>query len=180
LTATIERVQRSIERMLDLARGRLSSHSEVVARYPRDVAAVVAQGVDELRRAHPDVRFELLARGPCFAPLDSERFRHVVLELGHHAVELADPASAIAIQVAEHATEVTVQVHHRGQPIEPDLFDPSTPVTPASSRRSTGAGARLFVAHLIVTGHGGRLELSSTAEAGTAVLARLPRLLRAP
>jgi K+-sensing histidine kinase KdpD len=178
LTSTVERVQRSFESILDVARIRLSNHVEVVARCQRDVGAVVAQAVEKLRETHQGVQFELVARTHCFAPLDAERFRHVVLELGHNAVELAEGAAPITIQVAEEATDVIVRVQHRGKPVAPDLLESLGPSRAASgrpSRRPAGAGRRLFIAHLIVMGHGGRLDVSSTAAAETAIVARLPR-----
>jgi signal transduction histidine kinase len=183
VSAIVERVQLSFESILDEARVRFSSQADVVARCQRDVSSVVTQAVEELRRAHQGVRFELIAQTHCFAPLDAERFRHVVLELGRHAVELTERAEPITVQVAEEATEVVVRVQHRGKPLPPELCESFSVPSRTSSRgpswRAAGLDPGLFVANLIVTGHGGRLDLSSTTEGKTVIVARLPRRRRA-
>ena len=73
-------------------------------------------------------------------------------------------------------------VRNQGVPIPPEalqvIFNPLVQVPKSKSapheRPSTSLGLGLFIAREIVLAHGGTIEVSSTAEAGTAFTVRVP------
>jgi signal transduction histidine kinase len=179
LAATSARVQQALDEILEMTQDRFSYQVPVLARVDRDVAAIVTSVLDELRLAHPSARWQVLAPHPCFAPLDTARFRHVLLDLGRYSVHQSAPESPITVEVAELDAEVTVRFHHLGDPIAPELASslalPSRRRPPPLSQRSDGSIANLYISQLIVSGHGGSIQVSSSVEEGTAFLVRLPR-----
>ncbi len=76
-------------------------------------------------------------------------------------------------------------VRNGGSPIPPDLlptiFDPLVrgPSPEAEKQRQPGSiGLGLHIAREIVTAHGGTIDVTSTAQDGTAFTVRLPRHAR--
>jgi len=77
---------------------------------------------------------------------------------------------------------VRLVVHNRGIPIPPEalqvIFNPLVQVAKSKAephqRPSTSLGLGLYIAREIVLAHGGTIEVTSTAEAGTAFTVRLP------
>ena len=73
-------------------------------------------------------------------------------------------------------------VQNRGTPIPPEalqvIFNPLVQVAQSKSepheRPSTSLGLGLYIAREIVLAHGGSIDVSSSAEAGTAFSVRLP------
>jgi signal transduction histidine kinase len=64
-------------------------------------------------------------------------------------------------------------VKDTGEGIPPDLL-PRVFERFVKGPNSTGSGLGLAIAHDIIAAHGGRIEIGSTPETGTAVHVRLP------
>ena len=75
---------------------------------------------------------------------------------------------------------VLLSVHNDGRPISPDLlphlFDPFRRGEGHRDKGLTqGLGLGLYIAHEIVSAHGGTIEVTSSEEGGTRFQVRLPR-----
>jgi signal transduction histidine kinase len=77
---------------------------------------------------------------------------------------------------------VLLEVHNTGEPIAEDmlprLFDPFRRGAAAGPGGSAGGGLGLglYIVEQVVKGHGGRIDVESTAGAGTTFRVTLPRV----
>jgi len=183
LTA-VERVASSAQRMsnmvgqlLDLTRSRLAGGIQIERR-PIDLCGVVSEVVDELRRAHPGRQITWNARAGIHAAVDRDRLAQVASNLVGNALEHGDPTRPVTVALAPSGDWVQLSVHNDGRPVPPDqlpfLFEPFRR-TMIRGERSKGLGLGLYIAQQIITAHGGRIDASSTAEAGTTFTVAFPR-----
>ena len=72
-----------------------------------------------------------------------------------------------------------LRVHNHGPPIPkaalPGIFSPFKRIPEGEQPRSGSLGLGLYIAERVVTAHGGRIDVRSSAEAGTLFTVRLPR-----
>jgi signal transduction histidine kinase len=109
---------------------------------------------------------------------DADRLAQLVSNLLSNSVHYSPPDSPVRIETHGEGREVVLTVHNAGAPISPEvlprLFQPmQRGVAGVSDVRSVGLG--LYIVDQVVRAHGGRVEVSSTAEAGTTFTVRLPR-----
>jgi signal transduction histidine kinase len=148
-----------------------------------DLKRLCQEVVDEMRAAHPErtLRFQPHG-GDLTGDWDAARLRQVVSNLLGNAVQHGAAGSPVDLIVGGHETEVHVAVRNEGPPIPRDdfatIFDPlvrgSTPES-RTRRRPGSIGLGLYIAREVVAAHGGTLDVTSSAEAGTVFTARLPR-----
>jgi PAS domain S-box-containing protein len=175
-----ERMMRMISELLDFTRGRLGGGIPI-HRVPGDVRSVVRQGVEELEAAWPDRRLSLkVGPGRYDGTWDGDRLLQVVSNLGGNALQYSPPDSPITFSLSDAADAVVLEVHNTGEPIPPELvphlFDPfRRGVTAGHSGGGGGLGLGLYIVEQVVKGHGGRIEVASTAEQGTTFRVTLPR-----
>jgi signal transduction histidine kinase len=89
-----------------------------------------------------------------------------------------NPAKPVTVSAGADALSVWVEVHNEGPPISQEhqsvVFHPfwrGEPVNPSPA----GLGLGLYISHEIVIGHGGQIEIRSTAAEGTTFRVVLPR-----
>ncbi len=173
--------------LLEYTRTRLGKGIEVVAE-PGNLGALCRDAFEEARTAHPDHHLVYESVGNLTAAFDSARMDQVLTNLLNNAVQHGDPDSPISMDVREDGTCISVVVANRGVPIPENalqsIFDPlvqlSKPNPTAQKRRSAGMGLGLFIARQIVTAHGGTIDVSSSAERGTAFRVCLPKAASQP
>ena len=110
------------------------------------------------------------------------RIHQVLINLLNNAVQHGDAGSPILLAVGPEHDTVRLVVQSRGAPIPPEalqvIFNPLVQVAKSKSepneRPSRSLGLGLFIAGEIVLAHGGSIEVSSSAETGTAFSVRLP------
>ena len=77
-----------------------------------------------------------------------------------------------------------IEVHNDGAPIPanllPTIFDPLSSGAAAGANRPGSIGLGLYIAHQVVTSHGGFINVASSAGAGTTFTVHLPRTSRQP
>jgi signal transduction histidine kinase len=163
------RMQRMIDQLLDLTRARLADGIPV-NRTQQDLAPLVAKIVEEIRLANPSRTIQLEIQGSCIASVDADRFEQVVSNLIANAVAHGEPTLPIRVDLIERGAVASLNVLNWGTPISatllPLLFDPFRRAKEPRGR-ADGLGLGLYIAERIIRAHGGRIEVASSAEAGT-------------
>jgi signal transduction histidine kinase len=88
--------------------------------------------------------------------------------------------TAATLRAAEDGLEVTLAIHNGGPPIPADvlplIFEPLARGDSGKGRQRIGLG--LFIARAIVSAHGGTIDVTSSAQAGTTFTMSLPKAAR--
>jgi signal transduction histidine kinase len=130
----------------------------------------------EIRAGQPDAVVRLQAGGDLRGEWDSDRLAQVVSNLVGNAIQ---HGGKTPVTLTAHGDDdsVTLAVHNGGPPIPPDVlpfvFEPLARGRGKSAGHSIGLG--LFIARAIVSAHGGHIEVSSSADAGTTFTVVLPK-----
>jgi signal transduction histidine kinase len=178
--ASATRMNRMVGDLLDFTRGRLGS-GVPVTRGPMDLGTVVRKAVEEMTVAHPRSVLQFKASGDLRGKWDAERLGQVTTNLLGNAVQHGAPRTLISITAEGDDAAVVLRVHNFGPPIpKSELYGLFSPfkrfrVGGPPDQGSGNLGLGLYIAERIVTGHGGTMDVRSTAEAGTQFSVRLPR-----
>jgi PAS domain S-box-containing protein len=177
ISKAAERMRRMIAELLDFTRGRLGGGIPIQLE-PLDWRALVRQCVEELEAAWPERTLRLVMGSGTFQGRgDADRLAQVVSNLGGNALQYSPPETPITFNLLEAGEDVVLEVHNQGEPIPPDalshLFDPFRRARAETG--SGGLGLGLYIVEQVVKGHGGHIEVTSTAEAGTTFRVTLPR-----
>jgi signal transduction histidine kinase len=142
-----------------------------------DLGDIVQQIVDEQRAARPESSIEVDVRGDLHGEWDPSRLAQVVSNLVSNALTHGEERGPVRVSVDGGPAEVTLKVNNGGSPIPPEriplLFDPSH--RRAGHDSPSGLGLGLFIVRQIVVGHGGTIDVESSAQTGTTFTVRLPR-----
>jgi signal transduction histidine kinase len=171
-----QRMERMIGDLLDLTRTRLGG-TIPLRRRPASLHQVCEDAIAEIRAGHPDAVVRLLLTEDLRGEWDADRLTQVVANLVGNAIQHGND-TPITLTGQEHGDAVTLAVHNEGPAIPsevlPFVFEPL-----ARARTEDGAahsiGLGLFIARAIVSAHGGDIDVSSSADAGTTFTVRLPR-----
>jgi signal transduction histidine kinase len=176
----IERASGRMAEMIHTLRelARVGSFGKVgMSPAPVDLGDIVHQVVDEQRAARVECSIELDLQGDLHGEGDAPRLAQVVSNLVSNALIHGHERGPVHVAVSGEPTELTLKVKNEGPPIPgdviPQLFDPSHRRAGDDSRSGFGLG--LFIVRQIVVGHGGTIDVESSAEAGTTFTVRLPR-----
>jgi hypothetical protein len=173
---------RMIGDLLDYTRTRLGAGMPVTPA-PMDLGALGRDLFDEFRTAHPAREFRFAAAGDLRGAWDADRLRQAVSNLLGNAVQHGAADAPVELGLAGgDVSEVVVQVRNGGPPIPPGeipkIFDPLVRGSGADSPRGNRPGSiglGLYIAREIARSHGGRIDVTSTRQAGTAFTVHLPR-----
>jgi signal transduction histidine kinase len=149
---------------------------------PMDLAKLCREVSDEFRAAHPGCNLKLETRDDLTGTWDAGRLRQVLSNLLGNAAQHGGSACGISLMAAAQGDDVMFAVHNDGSPIPPDIlptiFEPlvrgSSPDGQKQRRRGS-IGLGLYIAREIIHGHGGSIDVTSSAQSGTSFTARLPR-----
>ncbi|HET9620362.1 MAG TPA: ATP-binding protein [Kofleriaceae bacterium] len=159
--------------LLDATRARLGSPLPV-ERTATDLVPLCAHLVQEVAAGDRAIRFE--APASLVAQVDGPRIAQVLSNLLGNALQHGAAGSPIAVWLTAAGDQLELGVHNTGAPI-PDvlrgkLFEPLERSQLPSRHHSIGLG--LYIVHEIVKAHGGAIDVSSSADAGTTFRVRLP------
>jgi PAS domain S-box-containing protein len=177
--AVLETMRRSIQRMNRLIENMLLFAQTIVEgmpvdRRPADLVRIVNSVIGETALRNPGRAIALRGPAQLRGAWDPDRLTQVVDNLVANALRHGE--GAIDLALAEEDNDAVLTVHNRGTPIPvealPFLFDA---FRRGGARRSGGVGLGLYIVATIVHAHQGTIEVTSTAEAGTAFRVRLPR-----
>jgi signal transduction histidine kinase len=174
LGRAIDRMTRMVTDIVDFSRTAAGTNVPIRSRRS-NVAEVISMVVDEISGAHPGRRIDLSIADELIAICDPDRIAQAVANLVVNAVEHG--AGAVRISAEAPSDQVVVEVHNDGRPIPADamltLFDPFG----VRADRAAGLGLGLYIVHEIARGHGGTVQVRSSATQGTTFEMRWPRVL---
>lgn len=164
---TADRMRRLIDQLLTFTQG--AAGGVPVERLPVDLGELVRTAVREPATSHDIVVINDLAAP---IPVDPERITQLIDNLVTNAIRYG--TGRVTIRLSREAERATIAVHNGGEPIPPEkldtLFDPYRRATSSQG----GVGLGLYIVDQIARGHGGSVQVTSTAEAGTTFTVRLP------
>jgi signal transduction histidine kinase len=179
MVSTGERMHRLVVDLLDFTRARLIGRMPITRR-DIDLAETVRHVVEEFTTSHPDRTVNLRMSGNLRGLWDEERLSQAVGNLVANALKHGAAHAPIDVSTAaDH--EVTIAVHNEGPPIPEDqragLFEPLGVVSQpeATGKDSDRLRLGLYITKEIVAGHGGSIDLDSSADRGTTFTIHLPR-----
>ncbi|MGH2943737.1 MAG: ATP-binding protein, partial [Solirubrobacteraceae bacterium] len=109
---------------------------------------------------------------------DRDRLHQLLDHLVSNALKFTPPGGEVDVTLAREGETVVLTVRDTGIGIAEDeqehLFERFFRTSEATARAVAGAGLGLTVCKAIVEAHGGRIDLTSSAGAGTAVRVHLP------
>jgi signal transduction histidine kinase len=172
---------RMIGDLLDYTRTRLGAGMPVHPA-PTDLGALCRALFHEFRTAHPARTIRYDAEGELTGHWDADRLRQLVSNLIGNAIQHSPDGALVELRVTGEAADVVLVVRNEG-PAIPDadlarIFDPLAQGSgrPEPRRNRPGSiGLGLFIAREIAQSHGGTIDVTSSAGAGTAFTVRLPR-----
>jgi two-component system, sensor histidine kinase and response regulator len=174
-----KRMTAMIEQLLDLTRARLGGGLGFVrARRPLDIRELVQRVLDELRASHRGRSIVLEATSDCTTSGDPERLLQLFSNLASNALTHGAASGTVAVRVMGGSRDVVIEIRNDGViPAErlATLFEPFRR-EPKDAARSAGLGLGLFICQQIALAHGGDIAVASTADTGTVVTVRLPRI----
>jgi sigma-B regulation protein RsbU (phosphoserine phosphatase) len=176
ITRAADRAHRLIAQLLDFTQARLGAGLTVALR-STDVHAMAREAVDELSLAFSarTLRHEAIGESTsCIA--DPDRLSQLIGNLVANAMAYGDTSREVTVTSAVDGAEFSIAVHNWGPPIPhdamPTLFEPLARGHKRGAAGSVGLG--LYIVEQIVRAHGGRMEVRSSAESGTAFQAWFP------
>jgi signal transduction histidine kinase len=172
---------RMIGDLLDYTRTRLGAGMPV-SPARMDLAVLCRELFDEYRTAHPNRVIRFQSDGEQIDEWDVDRLRQAISNLLGNAVQHGDETASINLKVTGDTSEVVVLVHNGGPPIPPGelprIFEPLVRGAGAEHPRRNRPGSiglGLYIAREVARSHGGRIDVTSSQEAGTAFIMHLPR-----
>jgi PAS domain S-box-containing protein len=172
----VRRMSRMIQQILDFTRNRLGGGLKLVFS-PMDLREALMPIVDELRTAHPSATIQVQC--PTLSGAwDRDRLAQVFSNLIGNALVHGDPAKPVTVTAGAEALRVWVEVHNEGPPIPQELQSVLFHPFLRGERESpspVGLGLGLYISNEVVLGHGGQIEIRSTAAEGTTFRVVLPR-----
>jgi signal transduction histidine kinase len=172
---------RMIGDLLDYTRTRLGAGMPVEpARM--DLGDLCHELFNEFRTAHPDRDIRYRCEGDLIGYWDVDRLRQAVANLVGNAVQHGADGAPIELRLNGDGPDLAIVIHNGGPPIPPGelskIFDPLVRGSSAEhpkKNRPGSIGLGLYIAREIARSHGGTIDVTSTAQAGTAFTVRLPR-----
>ena len=170
-----QRMERMVGDLLDVTRARLGG-AIPLQRRSVDLQKVCDEAIMEIHVRQPDAVVQLEVSGDQRGEWDGDRLAQVVSNLVGNAIQHGGgtPVTVTAVQDGE---SVRLAVHNGGPPIPPDVlptvFEPLARGYGEAEGHSIGFG--LFIARVIVSAHGGNIQVTSSAEAGTTFTVTLPK-----
>jgi sigma-B regulation protein RsbU (phosphoserine phosphatase) len=166
INSTVTRMSDLIDDVLDFARGRLGGGIKLNRDANGPLEPVLVQVVDELRTASArrviETSFEITEPVNC----DRARLGQLVSNLVGNALTHGAPDQPVCVGAQTEGGELKIWVANAGEPIPAGamerLFEPFFRGDVRDSRQGLGLG--LHIASQIAQAHGGRIDVTSTAD----------------
>ena len=172
---------RMIGDLLDYTRTRLGAGMPV-SPAAMDLEPLCRELFNEFRTAHPNRVIRFRSDGGQTGDWDADRLRQAISNLLGNAVQHGAEDAPIDLTLAGDGSDVVIAVHNGGPPIPPGelprIFEPLVRGSSAEQPRRNRPGSiglGLYIAREVARSHGGRIDVTSSLEAGTTFTVRLPR-----
>ena len=174
---SMDRIDQMIRDLLDTARIKAGEHLPLKCE-ELDVTYLTQDTLQNLVTIHGD-RFVLSIKDQVRVYWDGSAIKRVIENLATNAVKYGSRAAPIAIWIELKENLVEISVHNEGPPIpardQAVLFDHYQRSESAENSGQKGWGIGLALVRGLAEAHGGKVGVSSSAEAGTTFWVRLPR-----
>jgi signal transduction histidine kinase len=174
------RMTHMVDDLLDFTRSRLGAAMPVEPTR-LDLKQLLLTSVEEIKASRPDAVVNLETSGDLCGEWDGARLSQLWSNLLGNAADHGSAVAPITVTARGLADEVVCSVHNQGVPIPEaefqHIFNPMMTNMPRA-RDGNHLGLGLYIAEQIVKGHGGRIEVESTAARGTTFTVHLPRRAR--
>lgn len=182
IETSVEAIARLVQDLLDFATTGLGGRMPLVLA-PVNLEALGREVLGELKAAHPGRTLHFDGRGgDLTCACDGARMRQVLSNLLGNALQHGAAGGAVELSISSDGAEIVLSVRNQGTPISPDvlptIFDPlvrGSSIDAQRVRRAGSIGLGLYIAHEIVTSHGGTIDVQSSVESGTDFTVRIPR-----
>jgi len=140
-----------------------------------DLHITLTHIVSEMQSAHPQRAIEA-----DIAPLggircDADRLAQLLSNLLANALVHGSAAGRVFVRAVIENGRLSLSVNNQGEPIAPDrLAQLFKPYWREASNTQSGLGLGLYIANEIAASHGGSMQVTSTAEAGTTFTFSMP------
>jgi signal transduction histidine kinase len=145
-----------------------------------DLAAVVADELEQLRGAYPNRLIELAATGDNRGRWDGARLQQLLRNLVSNGIKYGSPNTPVRVALRGEEADVRLEVTNSGSTIDPSalsqIFEPLKRVSAQGDSHDVqgGLGLGLFIVREIATAHGGEVQVRSDG-GETTFAVRLPR-----
>jgi signal transduction histidine kinase len=171
-------LQALLNDLVDFSRTNLGVGIKVV---PSDIdlAAPVADELDQLRGAHPHRQIELTVTGDRRGEWDAPKLQQSLRNLVSNAIQYGGPDTPVRVALHGEEAEIRLEVTNSGPAIDPsalsEIFDPlKRGVARREQDDGVSLGLGLFIVREIARAHGGGVEVRSDG-GETTFAVRLPR-----
>lgn len=174
LTATY-RASRLVDDVLDFARGRLGNGIPLNIRDCDNLHETLAHIVSEMQSSYPQRRLRCEIDTLSTIRCDSDRLAQLLSNLLANALTHGAEDGVVQVSARIEADRFLLSVKNPGEPIPAErLSKLFQPYWRDSSNSQSGLGLGLYIACEIARSHGGRMQVISTAEAGTTFTFSMP------
>ncbi len=181
IETNMEAITRLIRDLIDFASTGMGSKMPLT-RGPVDLKELCREVFEGLRLAYPQRQLRFHPDDAPRGDWDAARLRQVVSNLMCNAIQHGATEGPVELSVASDGSTAVLSVHNDGPSIPPEMlamiFDPLKyhAMPDSAAQRVPGSiGLGLYIVREIAVAHGGTVEVSSTAQAGTTFTVRLPR-----
>jgi PAS domain S-box-containing protein len=183
--ARVRTIVRKVDRMVEMVE-RLLRYTQVqfgggilLDKAFTDLEEVCRSAISDVKNASPQSKIHFMGEGDCHGVWDRIGLIEVATNLVGNAVQHGQRGEPIYVFATDEGDHVVLQVRNLGPPIPKDvipvIFEPFRRVHDQHRPASEGIGLGLYIVREIVATHGGTVEVSSSAAAGTMFTVRLPR-----
>jgi phosphoserine phosphatase RsbU/P len=174
--AATDRAARMTNDLLDFTQARVGALP--LQPRPANFLELARQGVEEVQLAHPERELRMETAGDGRGEWDVDRVAQVITNIVGNAIQHSPQDTLVQVSARGEDGTVVLEVRNQGSPIPPELlprlFEPFRRGGSAEPGRGS-LGLGLYISQQVVLGHGGRIDVRSSAEEGTTFTVRMPR-----
>lgn len=177
--ASSERMVHLINDFLNVSR--LQTGKFMIEQRPIDLAKLVGQEVESLRRTAEAHSLKIQYKQPPYFPvlaIDEGKIRQVIMNFLDNAIYYSREGTTIKVSLRVDGGDALVEVHDTGIGVpkseQAHLFTKFFRATNARRQRPDGTGVGLFLAKKVIVAHGGTMVFTSVEGEGSTFGFRLP------
>ncbi|WP_417580697.1 ATP-binding protein [Pelagibacterium sp.] len=165
MKTSVARSHALVANVMDFARSRLGSGIDLLFEPERDLETTLSDIVDEMRSSHPECTIETHFKLDNRVDVDHTRIGQLVSNLLGNAVTHGSISQPIKVVASSSEAMFELSVVNQGGPISSTAMDQLfEPFYRGQDNNREGLGLGLYIASQIAKAHGGKLDVTSTAE----------------